>query len=64
MPKAVRLDTPAQRMMARAPQGLVPFLMVGVGGLAVHTALFTVLYHLGVGKRLSWACARSASPPR
>ena len=57
MPKPARLDTPVRRLIARAPRGIGPFLLVGVGGLAVHTALFTVLYHLAVGKRLSWLCA-------
>ena len=43
--------------MARAPKGLAAFLSVGVTGLAVHTGVFTVLFHAGNDKRLSWICA-------
>ncbi len=58
MPIPFPLHTPAKRLMARAPQGALRFLSVGVTGLAVHSLLFTALYKgLGVGDKLSWLVA-------
>ena len=55
MPIPFPLHTPAKRLMARAPQGSVKFLSVGVTGLAVHSLLFTALFKgLGLGDTLSW----------
>ena len=61
MPKRFPLPTPVQRLMARAPKGAVAFLSVGVSGLAVHTALFTALFHLNLGDKLSWWLALCAA---
>jgi putative flippase GtrA len=61
MPNPIRLPTPAQRLLDRAPKGLVAFLSVGVTGLAAHTALFTGLYHLGIDQRAAWLCALAAA---
>ena len=61
MPKRFPLPTPAQRLIDRAPKGVVAFLSVGVTGLAVHTALFTVLFHLGVGDKAAWWLALCAA---
>ena len=47
----------AQRLIARAPKGLAAFLSVGVAGLALHTGVFTVLFHMGVDKRVAWLIA-------
>src|SRR5579875_669583 len=57
MPKSPRLATPAARLLARAPKGLLPFLFVGVAGLAIHTALFAALHRLAVNESLAWLCA-------
>ena len=58
MPKPFPLHTPAKRLMARAPQGSVKFLSVGVTGLAVLHLLFTALFKgLGLGDTLSWLIA-------
>jgi putative flippase GtrA len=47
----------AKRLIARAPKGLGGFLAVGVAGLALHTGVFTALFHLGLDKRVAWLCA-------
>ena len=49
--RAVRLPLPAfaRRLLARAPHGLVRFLAVGVGGLAVDIAILRLLESHGVG---------------
>ena len=55
MPKPFPLHTPAKRLMARAPQGSLPFLSVGMTGLATHSLMFTVLFHLaGLNDKLAW----------
>ena len=44
-----------ERLRARAPKGVFSFLSVGVTGLAVHTGLFTLQFHvLGVNDKLAW----------
>ena len=57
MPKRFNLPTPVRRLVARAPKGLTAFLSVGVTGLAVHTGVFTLLFHAGNDKRVAWLCA-------
>jgi putative flippase GtrA len=57
MRKPFPLHHALQRLIDRAPKGLMAFLSVGVTGLAVHTGVFTVLFHLGVEKPLAWLCA-------
>lgn len=37
------------------------FLSVGVTGLAVHTGIFTLLYHVGVESNAAWLCALAAA---
>ena len=62
MPKRFPLPTPAGRLMARAPKGVVRFLSVGVTGLAVHTFLFTALFRLGgMDDKLAWWVALAAA---
>lgn len=40
--------------MARLPRGLLKFLAVGVTGLVVHTAVFTVVLQFGADKSIAW----------
>ena len=51
-----RADRPITALWNRmAPKSLLRFLGVGVTGLAVHTALFTLQFHvLGVGDKTAW----------
>jgi putative flippase GtrA len=55
MPKPFPLHHSAQRLIARAPKGLVAFLSVGVTGLAVHMALVGLLSHLFMAAGLGGA---------
>ena len=67
MPNPFRLPTPAQRLLDRAPKGLVAFLSVGVSGLAIHMGLVGLLSHLftGMGLGVSTLAVRllSSSAP-
>ena len=55
MPKPFPLHTPAKRLIARAPQGSLPFLSVGMTGLATHSLMFTALFHVGgLNDKLAW----------
>ncbi len=55
MPIRFPLHTPAKRLIARAPQGSLPFLSVGMTGLAVHSLMFTTLFHVaGLDDKLAW----------
>jgi putative flippase GtrA len=46
----------AERLIARAPKGLIRFLCVGVFGLATQLGGFDLLHRLGVAKSLAWVC--------
>ncbi|MHB8285760.1 MAG: GtrA family protein [Caulobacteraceae bacterium] len=46
----------ADRLIARAPKGLIRFLCVGVFGLATQLGGFDLLHRLGVAKTLAWVC--------
>ena len=55
MPNPFPLPTPAKRLLARAPQGSLPFLSVGMTGLATHSLMFTTLFHVvGLNDKLAW----------
>jgi putative flippase GtrA len=48
----------ASRLAAMAPKGIFRFLSVGVTGLAVHTSLFTLQFHLlHLDDKLAWIVA-------
>jgi putative flippase GtrA len=49
-----------QALTARAPKGLIRFLSVGMVGLATHTGIFTLLFHLGLAKSPAWLCGLAA----
>ncbi len=50
----------AERLSARAPKGLFRFLSVGMVGLATHTAVFTLMLHLGLAKSQAWLIGLAA----
>src|ERR1700734_3368448 len=43
-----------KRLFSLIPRGMFRFLSVGVTGLAVHSLLFTVLFHRRLGEHVSW----------
>jgi len=56
---AVKVDRLVGSVLSRLPRGLVRFLCVGVGGLAVDIGVLSLLEHLGLHK--IWARAISLS---
>jgi putative flippase GtrA len=48
------LQRGAARLGVVLPKSLFRFLGVGLAGLAMQTGVFTVLFHLGLGKSLDW----------
>ena len=56
MDKMSTLKALADRLIARAPNGLFRFLSVGMVGLASHTIVFTVLFKLDAPRSAAWVC--------